>query len=694
MKRFLIVIILIGLWGVTSPFKSFDTESYNFYIRSLPSATIYLMRNQKLETFTRHETTKRYQVINSFGSYYVVTDGVRELYLEKSQTKLFVATPLSTTSLNSANIQRLIHDYFKESPRHIPYEYEELTAERAKEYADFAISGNWYIPSPPYKLEVKNIDTFDWHTEIPISKSNSYPFQIQYLTVLNQVSQAYIDTGDVAYLKYGMRIVKSWTNAYPTSNYKQERWAFNDQGTAIRTFHLLNFWDAYKSSILYEDTDFTHLMLQTLYEHGTLLATSEFYKTHHNHGIFQDMALTAIAQTFPQFDKSSWWLQLSNSRLDEQIRFSITSDGVHLEHSPGYQVYMYNVLARFLIWADDNNFVLPSSMSRVKNMPNQLTYLIKPNGTLPIFGDTSGDIKSLSIVSNIEEFPELSYATSQGKEGKPPNMTVKQISNQYSFMREYWTSPTRPFNQATQIMMTAGYHSNAHKHADDLTIDIYGFGRDFIIETGRYGYTNLPERQSVFGVEAHNTVHRDGENLDLNAGMRKQSKIISAYNTGLTSLAVGESKLIGKNAIHRRTLVYDNQKTLVVYDKITSPTPAKYVQRFHLAKGLMLLKSSISTQEVLYGDTTGRTIQIMQLNLNHSSMRTGTSFVAVEDYEWEPRSQVISYNFGKDVRYLTLIRLDNSKVNIQSANIKVSGTHYIVTYTLSNKEIKHIEVPM
>jgi hypothetical protein len=176
--------------------------------------------------------------------------------------------------------------------------------------------------------------------------------------------------------------------------------------------------------------------------------------------------------------------------------------------------------------------------------------------------------------------------------------------------------------------------------------------------------------------------------------MRGKSNIKTVQNLGSTLLTIGESQLIGNGATHRRTLVYDREQTLVVYDRISSPTTSKFVQRFHLAEGLKLLQSSMATQNVVYGDSNGRTIQLMQLNLKNSSMRNSTSFVAVEDYEWKTRPQVISYNTGKDVRYLTLIRLDQSKTTIRSASVKVSGSNYIVTYTLSNKETRQISVPI
>ncbi|MFI7879929.1 hypothetical protein ACFMJ4_19975, partial [Acinetobacter baumannii] len=84
--------------------------------------------------------------------------------------------------------------------------------------------------------------------------------------VLNQLTQAYNDSGDLAYLKYGERLVKSWTKAHPAYNYKRLKWGYNDQGTALRVFNLLNFWDVYKQTSLNKDPAFTELILKTLYE--------------------------------------------------------------------------------------------------------------------------------------------------------------------------------------------------------------------------------------------------------------------------------------------------------------------------------------------------------------------------------------------------------------------------------------------
>ncbi len=266
--------------------------------------------------------------------------------------------------------------------------------------------------------------------------------------------------------------------------------------------------------------------MKTIHEHGTLLSTPSFYKTYHNHGIFQDMALTAIAQTFPQFSQSGSWKTLANTRLQTQIAHSITPDAVHLEHSPGYQSYMYDTFARFLFGGRANRFVLPSGMANLEDMPKQLTYLIKPKQHVAHLRDTSGSPRSASIIPNTADY-RSSHSRSARQERHTADADVKAHQHAIQLHARVLAHPTRAFNQATQIMMTAGYHSSAHKHQDDLTIDVYGLGRDFIIETGRFGYTNLPQRQHVFKVEAHNTVHRDGRRARPQPCYAEKSRIVS-----------------------------------------------------------------------------------------------------------------------------------------------------------------------
>lgn len=685
----------IGLLSSTLIFSPVAASANSdFNVRVAPQTTIHQMKDKKIVPLQTTNATREYRIVRPSGWYYLAMSGGKQIYVKKSQAQVVPARSLTKARISLPANRQLVHDFMKQTPGHAPYEYDRLTTDQAKQFADRALRGDWYIPTAPHQLLVPNIDTFNWHKDVPAVDSTSYPFQLHYLTVLNQLTQAYNKTNNRAYLQYGERLIKSWTKAHPASNYKRLRWGYNDQGTAIRVFHLLNYWDVYKKTALHKDPAFTELMLKTIYEHAEILAAPDFYKERHNHGIFQDMALTAIAQSFPEFDQSLNWQTLASNRLQAQIAHSISPAGIHLEHSPGYQVYVYHTFARFLTWAEANNFTLPSRIDDIREIPEQLAYMMKPNRTLPIFGDTAGHLRAMNIIPNTADYPHLAFAVSGGVEGEAPTLLAKQLGSQYSFMREYWSKPPLAFSGATQVMMTAGYHSNAHKHADDLSIDVYGLARDFLVETGRYGYSNRPERREVFKAEAHNTVHRYGEGLDLSPNMVGKSQILSVEDKGDTSVAIGESELIGKGGLHRRTLVYDKAKTLVVYDRITTPEPDMFVQRFHLGDGLELARGTVEGNDVQFRDSTRRTIQLMQLETNDDSyMSIQPSFLSVRDFEWKPRKQVVSVEYGEDVRYITLIRLDRSTTYIKKAELTEQENEYVVTYTVSTGETGTLNIP-
>ena len=680
MKRLMILWVLLFVMGSTMTPQSAVAATTPPYEVSVPSGTtLYQFVGKTLKPKATLRTAKRFKALSTSGYYYKVQDGRTIYYVKKKAVKL-VATNLSLTTFSGSTYARLTHEYMRSLTRgQTPYYYDELTAKTAVIRADAAMKGNWYIPSPPYQLRVPEVD------------SKSFKFQIHYFTTLNQLTQAYAATGNTEYLRYGKRIVTSWTKQYPAGNYKRYPWPYHDHGTAIRTFHLLNFWNEFRSSTVNTDPAFSQLFAKTLYEHATLLATPSFYKPNNNHGMFQDMALTAVAETHLSFYRSSSWRSLATNRLTQQLSHSLSTDGVHLEHSPFYQIYLYDTLARFNDWAAANRFALSSRMGDVKDMPGALTYMLKPNGTLPMFGDTPSIVHRPDAIPYVERYPHLYYAMTQGRSGAQPSTRVGKLSNQYAFFRQHWGGNAGPFHDAVQVMMTAGYHSNIHKHADDLSIDLYGYGRDFIVESGRYAYTNRPERKVVMQAAAHNTVHVAGQNFKLTPSNLRRSQITSVGASSTQWTAAGTSGLLGQGMTHTRRLAYDRDGTVLVYDDITSPTTASFVQRFHLGTGLNRVSSG--SRHAMFKDNQNRSIHLLQLEVGTTpKVAVGASYVSYRDYDWQRRNQVVTTKRGKQVEYLTLIHIGEKTTKITSATVQTTARHYVVRYKLSDGKTKTLSM--
>ncbi|MGE9213103.1 MULTISPECIES: alginate lyase family protein [Exiguobacterium] len=692
MKRLMILWVLLFVMGSTMTPQSAVAATTPPYEVSVPSGTtLYQFVGKTLKPKATLRTAKRFKALSTSGYYYKVQDGRTIYYVKKKAVKL-VATNLSLTTFSGSTYARLTHEYMRSLTRgQTPYYYDELTTKTAVIRADAAMKGNWYIPSPPYQLRVPNIDTYRFDVSVPEVDSKSFKFQIHYFTTLNQLTQAYAATGNTEYLRYGKRIVTSWTKQYPAGNYKRYPWPYHDHGTAIRTFHLLNFWNEFRSSTVNTDPAFSQLFAKTLYEHATLLATPSFYKPNNNHGMFQDMALTAVAETHRSFYRSSSWRSLATNRLTQQLNHSLSTDGVHLEHSPFYQIYLYDTLARFNDWAAANRFALSSRMGDVKDMPGALTYMLKPNGTLPMFGDTPSIVHRPDAIPYVERYSHLYYAMTQGRSGAQPSTRVGKLSNQYAFFRQHWGGNAGPFHDAVQVMMTAGYHSNIHKHADDLSIDLYGYGRDFIVESGRYAYTNRPERKVVMQAAAHNTVHVAGQNFKLTPSNLRRSQITSVGASSTQWTAAGTSGLLGQGMTHTRRLAYDRDGTVLVYDDITSPTTTSFVQRFHLGTGLNRVSSG--SRHAMFKDNQNRSIHLLQLEVGTTpKVAVGASYVSYRDYDWQRRNQVVTTKRGKQVEYLTLIHIGEKTTKITSATVQTTARHYVVRYKLSDGKTKTLSM--
>lgn len=671
---------------LVSQLKPWASSDWN--ARLAPGTMLYQWKGKQVVPYMRTSATTEYRLIRPYGRYTIVRSRSRQLLVLTSTVELILTRPLTKTRLADSLNRVLVHDYMRQKAAHTPYTYERLTDDQAVTFADQALNGDWYIPTAPHRIRVDDVESFDWEQDVPNVDSKSFRFQLHYWTTVNQLTRAYRQSGRLDYLAYAERVVLSWTKRHPVM--RADRVAYDAHGTAVRVCHLLSFWDAYRQSGLHRDPHLTERVLNVVYEHAVLLASPKFYRMRHNHGLFQDMALLAIAETFPEFDKSEDWARIARARLDDQLETSLSEDGTHLEHSPGYHVYVYHTLARFREWAGLNGILLPRRFDAIQNMPAQLTHLVKPNRTLPIFGDTSGHIRPFDMVPDTSDFPALAYALSGGTEGSQPTELAKKLGTQYAVMREYWAHPKRAFSDAAHITMTAGYNGYAHKHADDLSLELYGLGRDFIVETGRYGYTDRTERAQALRVAAHNTVHRLGEELDLSVENIGQSGIVAVEPGAKVSVARGVSRLIGNGATHERRLIYDKARTLLVYDRITSPKSDLFVQRFHLGTGLELVAGSGAARDVLFRDANRRSIQLVQLmRADGSYMDIEASHIARRDFEWVPRKQVVSVEYGTDVSYLTLIRLDRTGNSIVETKHERHDGMIVVTYWLASGT-KHV----
>ncbi|MBM7585767.1 hypothetical protein JOC86_002309 [Bacillus pakistanensis] len=682
-----LILITSGIFPINNSSKNSVKAAniYNPFKITIKKATyLYKKSGNKLVRYKYASAGRIFTPITRSSDYFVIRPYSTSYYIPVSDAELNTNSIYMST-LTSGVYERLIQEFYTRSNRgEKSYIYNQYSKDKLKEYADSAIKGNWKLLAYPHDVKVENLDEFDWRHGLPYV--NSYLFQLNYLMVVEQLTQAYKEYKNPEYLIYAREVIKDWHEDFPIEGYRSYKWGYNDHGTAIRTFILIDFWNTYKNTSLnnLHESEFANEIMTMFYEHGWLLNLWSFYRPNNNHGMFQDLALLAISETYPDLAAASEWKNTAKDRLMDQIEHGISIDGLHMEHSPMYQHYIYTSLIGFVDWAEQNKFELPNEMiRRVKEMPRNLTYLTKPNGVMPIFGDSPATLMTPGIVPYASSYPEMVYAMTSGEDGGSPSKNAVNLSDQYAIFRQHW-GEEKPFDQSIFFGMTSGFHSTAHKHPDDLSIELYGFGGDYIVETGRYAYITSDERREALSTAAHNVVQVEGTEFSLDTDNIGKSKIedVNVKSNG-TLEAVGSHSLT-PGIVHRRRVLYDKNKTFLISDTVKGTYTRNYIQRFHLAPEFTVEKNDVRLTVAKH--PSGRTLSLIQVYApTLITPNKQTSHVSYKDYTWTPRTQLTYEQKHRSVRFMTLIHLgENNGDILTDAKVTRDGDIYTVHYQSNN----------
>ncbi len=453
-------------------------------------------------------------------------------------------------------------------------------------------------------------DGIDWTKGSGVDNEHQRSFlrQLHGLFFINDLAKAYYlseeETLRRKYINKGFEIIKDWKINNPYHNPKHSM-AWHDEGTARRLTTLVNFFEAGKEVLTNEQKiELFKLMIF----HADLLMDDSFYSKNTNHGMFQDASLIVFSKYFYDFKPFSNYYNLAVKRLNNYFDTLISEDGVHLEHSPSYH---QTTAGSIRAYGNTLNEFGDSDMANIflnkyNKMANYAIHVIKPDGKWPLIADTYASDKVLYNfwVDN----PYYRYAVTSGKQGKQPITTNAVFPDaDYAIFRDSWS------NNGTYIFFTAAYHTNYHKHSDDLSLWIYN-NEDIIIEAGPHSYTlSNPVTKYAYSSFAHNTLIVDDKGLP-----RVDEKVNHTYikeynleNKQLPTVTGVNERYDG--VIHERKVTYDkDDEVITVIDGVSSDTTYNYKLLWHLAPNIMpsidYNKNEITLKK------NGNTMMVIQVN--------------------------------------------------------------------------------
>lgn len=445
----------------------------------------------------------------------------------------------------------------------------------------------WYILEPK-RYTAESIMTLGWRLSkypgldptkdidwgAPGRENRSWGFHLHAWEFIDPVLKEYLETGAPELLQWMFEAAKNWWK-FAKTNEDENAMVWYDMSLSLRTPRLARLLIQLSKS---ESPERAFELFEPMVKHAEMLFRRDAYNPNNNHGFFAAAASVELPKLMPFLPYADSLAQIGENRMRTMVDKQFAIDGGHLEHSPDYHRML---LGSFEKGLSAGLITEEETARRIRLAANVLGWMVQPDGHLVQFGDSPAfDVNAVELHS-VDENSE--FILSNGKRGKPNEVELCVLPDSgYAFVRSPQPQKSEQRSQSGYLAFQAGFHSRAHKHADDLTFTWFDRGREILVDSGRYGYEQLlppdaperkmgfyygaPERMYVESTIAHNTVQVDGKDIERRTRLPYGSALGKCTSSGGRFIIRGTAE--HENYVHERMLRYEAGKTLEVIDTL------------------------------------------------------------------------------------------------------------------------------
>lgn len=475
-------------------------------------------------------------------------------------------------------------------------------------------------------------------------------------------------------------------------------YSWDYHGAAFRTMTLINVREKLRQKGELP-LELDNKILETIKMHGDFLADPAHFEKEYNHGIDQAAALYLLAVNFPDLPESNNWLNLSSERIITMLNTVVDDDGVLVENSPYYHLYVLEKFLEINKYLKQNHlFISGFSEEKIDKMISYVVYVLQPDLSVPTIGASIK--RQINLYGLYEEMatshPELLYVLTQGERGQEPaKLNIQYPVSGETIMRSGWNRGDDYVKQ-TQLIFDVGNYRTNHSDLDALSFSLYSQGLALMPDAGLYSYEIGPYRSYFHGTRAHNTVVVD--NRDQNIG--NESKKVSAGFFDQRDGYVYQSAqhILYDGVTHKRAMVLIEDSTVLILDDLESSSEHTYEQMFHLFPGAQINSDDLTLKAK--GSLSEQSLTIQQFITNGLELQTAIDAknpldgLCSFEYKVAVPCQAISYKQkGKNVSYVTAIslgtNLDDIKFDQDSKLLTVTTKNNIYSFKIN--KTKNIE---
>lgn len=401
---------------------------------------------------------------------------------------------------------------------------------------------------------------------------------------LRTLLDAYFKTGNTDYAKTIDRHIKDWVISslpYPGVKSSTEMWRGLEVSFRVKAWAPI-FYSLINSEQFSPATRL--LMLSSIPDHAHYLLSF------HGQGNWLTMemsGLATVASAWPEFQDSPFWIEYAKETMTKSMTEQVYPDGVQTELTSSYHQVALNNFSLFMDICNQTNEPLPESYKTyIEKMWNYLAYTMRPDG-YGLLNNDADLIYTRELISKAAlqyERKDWQYIASNGEKGSKPQ-----------------DGPSKLFPWAGQLIMRSGFDPQAqwaffdigpwgtgHQHNDKLHISLSAYGRDLLVDAGRFAYRGeLADkfRGYACGSYGHNVILIDGKGQAPGPKLTEEPlpeehyKISDDFDYAWSSFdkfidLQGECK-------HTRSLFYVRGKFWIVVDNIATDRPRKIEALWH-----------------------------------------------------------------------------------------------------------------
>jgi len=314
------------------------------------------------------------------------------------------------------------------------------------------------------------------------------------------------------------------------AQYEQSAWLPNgflwdDHAIAARVLVLAKFWTLLRQHDLTTNNDAV-ILIRSIERSAELLAKKSLFAVGTNHGIMQNIALLHIALVFPELKNTASYIKLALERMSEQMSFYINEEGAVQEHSAEYHEYGLQLLSMAFRYMELLNIRIPDTWSEKYNRAIIIyRNLLRPDGTLPMYGDTEGGKRKPIYISSVDSVRYYTYLKPLAIAQQKESFTILPRSGYSIWWDDHTGTCTNSYDSQTFIAWP-NFISHAHKHADEGSLLFWSKGQSWWTNVGYWPY-GIQQRDQAVSWPGSNAVHY----IDEPALSSRSTSLKSYYNS-------------------------------------------------------------------------------------------------------------------------------------------------------------------